>query len=63
MLKDYFNDVRNKAVVPDKVEMKKKAINLIKSDIELNIKSPNYYAAAFTSKVQQEAYIKKFEQQ
>ena len=51
MLKDYFNDVRNKAVVPDKVEMKKKAINLIKSDIELNIKSPNYYAAAFTSKV------------
>ena len=36
---------------------------MIKSDIELGIKSPDYYAAAFTSKVQQEAYIKKFESQ
>lgn len=47
MLKDYFNMVRNKNILPNKEEMKKKAIDLIKIDIELNCKSPNYYAEAF----------------
>ena len=63
MLKDYFNMVRNKKVYANKKDMKKKALDLIKCDIELNCKSPNYYAEAFKNLSQQEAYIRKFASQ
>jgi hypothetical protein len=43
MLKLYLRDLKIKHICPDKDTVKKKLINQLHTDIELNVKSPNYY--------------------
>ena len=43
MMKRYFRALKHKAVVPDKERLKKELINQLHTDIELGVKSPNYY--------------------
>jgi hypothetical protein len=43
MMKRYFRALKHKAVVPDKERLKKELINQLHIDIELGVKSPNYY--------------------
>jgi hypothetical protein len=43
MIKKYLKAVKCKVIAPDMEKLKKDLINQLGSDIELNVKSPNYY--------------------
>ena len=43
MIKGYLRIVKYKEVIPDKEKLKKDLIHQLGSDIELGVKSPNYY--------------------
>lgn len=43
MMKKYFRALKYKVIVPNRDRLKKDLINQLHTDIELGVKSPNYY--------------------
>lgn len=59
LLTDYLNSVREKNIEVNTSTYKELAYKQIESDIELGVKSPNYYACAFKNAADQDNRINK----
>jgi len=61
MMKKYFRALKYKVIVPNRDRLKKDLINQLHTDIELGVKSPNYYDLGVDhEQAEKDRLIKKF---